>query len=74
MSEFQVVGFGAAFERLAEDKCALMSQPVSMVLWILYWAGTIIPMALVLALRGQSPHQPRPQHYRKPHRHQHPDI
>lgn len=53
MSEFQAVGFGAAFERLAENKCALMSQPVLIVLWILYWAGTMIPMALVLVLAAR---------------------
>ena len=48
LAEFQAVGFGAVFGRLAENKVALLSQPVLIVLWILYLASTIVPMILML--------------------------
>lgn len=47
LREFQAVGFGAIFGRLAENKVALLSQPVLVLLWILYLAGTITPMILM---------------------------
>jgi hypothetical protein len=55
LSEFRTVSVAAVFERLAVNKCALMSPRVLIVLWILYFAGTILPMAmmLVLALRSK---------------------
>jgi hypothetical protein len=54
MSEFRNVGFGAGFERLAANKPALMSQPVLIALWILYLAGTILTMAMMLLLALRS--------------------
>jgi hypothetical protein len=62
ISEFRAVGFDAVFERLAVNKWAPMSPRVLIVLWILYFAGTILPMAvmLLLALRplqGRVPNQ-----------------
>jgi hypothetical protein len=55
MSEFRALGFDAVFERLAVNKWALMSPRVLMVLWILYVAGTILPVAVMLlvALRSK---------------------
>jgi hypothetical protein len=56
LSEFQAVGFGAVFSRLAENKIALLSQPVLILLWILYLAGTITPMILfAVTWRRRSP-------------------
>jgi hypothetical protein len=48
ISEFRTVGFDAVFERLAVNKWALMSHRVLIVLWILYFVGTILPMAVML--------------------------
>ena len=45
---YRTMGFGAVFERLAVNKPAAVSQPVLMVLWTLYLAGTILPMAMML--------------------------
>ena len=55
ISEFRAVGFDAVFQRLAVNKCGPMSQRVMIILWILYFVGTILPMAvmLLLALRSQ---------------------
>jgi hypothetical protein len=55
VSEFGAVGFDAVFERLAVNKWVPMSPRVLIVLWILYLAGTILPMAvmLLLALRSK---------------------
>ena len=50
IGEFRAVGFDAVFERLAVNKWAPMSPRVLMVLWILYLAGTILPMAVMLPL------------------------
>lgn len=50
ISEFRAVGFDAVFERLAVNKCALMSPRVLIALWILYFAGTILPVAVMLLL------------------------
>jgi hypothetical protein len=48
IGDYSTVGFGAVFERLAMNKPAAMAQPVLIVLWILYLAGTLLPMAIVL--------------------------
>jgi hypothetical protein len=58
IGEFGAVGFDAVFERLAVNKWAPMSPRVLIVLWILYLAGTILPMAVVLllALRSKRSH------------------
>jgi hypothetical protein len=50
LGELRAVGFGTVFERLAVNKWAPLSQRVLMVLWILYFAGTILPMAVMLLL------------------------
>jgi hypothetical protein len=50
ISQIRAFGFLSIFERLAENKWALMSESVLIVLWTLYLAGTMIPMALVLVL------------------------
>jgi len=52
---YRSVGFHQALERLAANKPALISEPVLVALWILYLAGTMLPMAamLVLALRSR---------------------
>jgi hypothetical protein len=57
ISQFRAVGFDAVFERLAVNKWAPVSPRVLMVLWILYFAGTVLPMAamLFLALRSRIP-------------------
>lgn len=60
ISRYHAVGLGTVFERLAVNKPGPMSQPVLIVLWILYLAGTILPMAgmLFVALRSRrSQHQ-----------------
>ena len=56
ISEFRAVGFDAVFERLAVDKWAPMSNRVLIVLWVLYFAGTILPMAVMflVALGGKT--------------------
>jgi hypothetical protein len=46
-------GFFTMFQRLAENKWALLSEPVLIVLWAFYLAGTIIPMALVLVMAAR---------------------
>lgn len=48
LADFRAVGFAAVFERLAVNKAAIVSEPALIVLWILYWAGTMILMALTL--------------------------
>jgi 4-amino-4-deoxy-L-arabinose transferase-like glycosyltransferase len=48
LSQFHAVGFGGVFERLAVNKPVAMSPAVLIVLWVLYLAGTILPMAAVL--------------------------
>jgi len=55
MGQFHTAGFGTVFERLTVNKPALVSPPVLMILWILYLAGTILPMAemLLLALKSE---------------------
>jgi hypothetical protein len=55
ISEIRAAGFEAMFERLAVNKWPLISQRVLIVLWILYLAGTILPMAVMLlrALRSK---------------------
>lgn len=53
ISEIRAVGFDAMFERLAVNKWPLISQRVLIVLWILYLAGTILPMAVMLPLRSK---------------------
>lgn len=50
MSDFRIVGFQGAFERLAVNKCALISSRALMVFWLLYLVGTVF--AMVLALRS----------------------
>lgn len=59
ISQFHTVGFGAVFERLAVNKPALMSPPVLIVLWILYLAGTILPMAVMLLVALKSKKGPQ---------------
>jgi hypothetical protein len=53
LSEFRTVSCTTIFERLAVNKLA--SPKILIVLWILYLAGTILPMAvmLVMALRSK---------------------
>ena len=50
MAQFQAVGLGEVFDRLAANKPALLSQPVLIVLWILYLTGTILPIGAMLLL------------------------
>ena len=47
---FRAAGFHAVFDRLAVNRPALMSQTVLTVLWVVYLAGTILPMAAMLLL------------------------
>ena len=54
MSDFRVVGFRAAFGRLAVSKCALLSQPVLIAMWILYLVGTTSSMALMFAVAARA--------------------
>jgi len=54
ITDFRMVGFSAAFERLAVNKCALLSPPVLIVLWILYLAGTTLSMALMFVLAARA--------------------
>jgi hypothetical protein len=58
MRDFQAVGFAAAFERLAANKCAQMSQTVLIVLWMLYSVGTMVLMALMVVLAAESKRRP----------------
>ncbi len=58
IGEFGAVGFDAVFERLAVNKWALISQRALIVLWILYFAGTILPMAVMLLLARRSKKSP----------------
>ena len=54
VSQFQNVGFGAIFERLAMNKPSLMSPPL-LVVFCLYLAGTILPiLAVLLTARSES--------------------
>lgn len=48
LSALRTVGWDAVFARLAANKPAPMSAPVLMVLWILYLAATILPMAAMV--------------------------
>ena len=48
IGQYHSVGFGAVFERLAVDKPAAMSASVLIVLWILYLAATLLPIAIML--------------------------
>jgi hypothetical protein len=41
IGEMRALGFGAIFERLAVNKCAAISPPFLMVLWLMYLAGTV---------------------------------
>src|SRR5471030_653148 len=59
ISQYRAVGFDAVFERLSINKWAPMSPRVLMVLWILYIAGTILPIALMLFLALSSKSQPQ---------------
>lgn len=45
---YRAAGFGEVFARLAANKPAAMTGPVLMGLWMLYLAGTIAPMAMML--------------------------
>ena len=49
-SQIRAVGFHAVFERLAVNKWAPLSPTILIVLWILYLAATILPMAAMLFL------------------------
>jgi hypothetical protein len=62
LSGFQAVGFVAAAERLAMNKCSWIGPPVLIGLWLLYWAGTIGIMALMLivALKRKRSQQAKP--------------
>lgn len=56
ISQVRAAGFFTIFERLARNKWAPISASALIVLWTLYLAGTLIPMALVLmraAARGK---------------------
>jgi hypothetical protein len=55
VSQFHAVGFGAVFGRLALNKPAAMSPAVFIVLWVLYLAGTILPMLAVLRSAAKRP-------------------
>ena len=48
LGRFQAMGFGHDFARLAANKCAWLSPPLLIALWILYWAATLIPMVLMV--------------------------
>jgi hypothetical protein len=50
IGEFRAMGLSAAFGRLAANKPAPISQPVLLVLWALYLAGTVLPIVLMLGL------------------------
>ena len=54
IGEFRTFGLEAMIGRLAANKWAPMSQPVLIVLWILYLAGTILPMAMMVLLTLRS--------------------
>jgi hypothetical protein len=56
---FRAMGVHAVFDRLAVNKPALISQPVLIVLWVLYLAGTILPMAAMLLMVLRSGRQPQ---------------
>lgn len=47
VSQLRSVGFVNVFARLAANKPGLISPPVLMILWVLYLAATILPMAAV---------------------------
>jgi hypothetical protein len=54
IDQIRALGFGGVFERLAANKWAVISPKLLTVLWILYIAGTLLPMAAVsLALRSR---------------------
>ena len=48
--EFHAIGFGAVFERLAVNKCMVLTPPVLTVLWALYFASTLLIVASALSL------------------------
>jgi hypothetical protein len=50
IGELRAVGFGGVLERLAVNKWAALSPHVLVILWILYLAGTVLPMAAMLGL------------------------
>jgi hypothetical protein len=55
LSRIREFGFFTMFERLAENKWALLSEPVLIGLWLLYLAGTLMPVAVALALSPPRP-------------------
>jgi hypothetical protein len=56
LSDFQSIGFAGVFDRLAENKAALLSQPVLILLWIFYLAATLAPMIVGIVIwRRRSP-------------------
>ena len=58
ISDVRAFGFFTMFQRLAENKWALLSEPVLIILWTLYLAATIIPMALVLVMAARGREAP----------------
>ncbi len=50
IDQVRAAGFFTIFERLAVNKWAAVSPPVLVALWILYLAGTILPMAATVFL------------------------
>lgn len=48
LGAYRALGFGAVFERLAVNKPEAMAAPVLAALWILYLAGTMLPMAMMI--------------------------
>ena len=51
VGEMRALGFHAIFERLAVNKCAVISRWFLMVLWFLYLAGTVGAAAMVWPTR-----------------------
>ncbi len=47
ISAVRTIGFGEIFDRLAANKPALLSPPILLTLWILYLAGTFLPIVLI---------------------------
>jgi hypothetical protein len=54
IGQYGSLGICTVFERLAMNKPAAVTQPFLGVLWILYLAGTILPMAVTLAMLRNS--------------------
>lgn len=59
VDQMRSAGFHTMFERLAVNKWAPVSPPVLVTLWILYVAGTILPMAALpfVAWKGREKRQ-----------------